>query len=341
MAQAFSVPYSELKVKIQSALEAAGVPPGIARTETEIMTESDLMGVPSHGVRMLPALVQGIREGRATADPNISVLRDRKAVCVLDGDNGPGRFVSLEAMNHAVRKSKDFGIGACLLTKATHWGRAFSYASRAARAGTIGICMTNAIPNMIAWQSHHALLGNNPLGIGIPQNNKEPIVLDMAMSQAAYGKVGTYAREGKEIPPGWGVDADGNATTDARSILKSGRLIPFGEHKGSGLSFMIELLTGALSGTLLSHEVVQIDRGALNPGTSKLFVALDVDAFSSIEELSEKTDRFLAWIREIEPGIEVLLPGSRSWKTRERYLRTGVPLHPEIVNELKKIGVFF
>ena len=112
-------------------------------------------------------------------------------------------------MKYAVDKANKFGIGACLLTNATHWGRAFAYAFRAAQAGTIGICMTNAIPNMIAWQSRHALLGNNPLGIGIPQKDKEPIVLDMAMSQAAYGKIGTYAREGKEIPPGWGVDADG------------------------------------------------------------------------------------------------------------------------------------
>ena len=260
------------------------------------------MGVPSHGVRMLPALLKGIREGRASANPTISIIRDYNASCVIDGDNGPGRFVSLEAMKYAVDKAKKFGIGACLLTNATHWGRAFAYAFRAAQAGTIGICMTNAIPNMVAWESRHALLGNNPLGIGIPQKDKEPIVLDMAMSQAAFGKVGTYAREGKEIPNGWGLDIEGNATTDPRLILKSGRLIPFGEHKGSGLSFMIELLTGALAGTMLSHEIMQFDRGALNPGTSKLFIALDVDAFGSIEQLSKKTSQFIAWIKEVRTG---------------------------------------
>ncbi len=209
MIDSLRIPYSQLTSKIQSALESAGVPADIARMEAEIMTESDLMGVPSHGVRMLPALIKGIRDGRATSNPKITVLRNYNATCVIDGDNGPGRFVSLEAMKYAVDKANKFGIGACLLTNATHWGRAFAYAFRAAQAGTIGICMTNAIPNMIAWQSRHALLGNNPLGIGIPQKDKEPIVLDMAMSQAAYGKIGTYAREGKEIPPGWGVDADG------------------------------------------------------------------------------------------------------------------------------------
>ncbi len=335
------IPYSQLTLKIQSALETAGVPPDIARMEAEIMAESDLMGVPSHGVRMLPALLKGIREGRATANPTITVLRNYNATCMIDGDNGPGRYVSLEAMKYAVDKSKKFGIGACLLTNATHWGRAFAYAFRAAQWGTIGICMTNAIPNMIAWQSRQSLLGNNPLGIGIPQKDKEPIVLDMAMSQAAYGKIGTYAREGKEVPCGWGLDLNGQATTDAHSILKSGRLLPFGEHKGSGLSFMIELLTGALAGTMLSHEIMQIDRGALNPGTSKLFIALDVGAFGSIEQLSNKTDQFLEWIKEVEPDIDIILPGSRSWKAFEENMRNGVPMHPEIVNELKKIDVVF
>jgi LDH2 family malate/lactate/ureidoglycolate dehydrogenase len=339
MSDSFRIPYLQLSLNIQSALESAGVSAKIAQIEAEIMTESDLMGVPSHGVRMLPALLKGIREGRATSNPKITILRDYNAICTIDGDNGPGRFVSFEAMKRAVEKAKKFGIGACLLTNATHWGRAFAYAFRAAQAGTIGICMTNAIPNMLAWQSRHALLGNNPLGIGIPQKDKEPIVLDMAMSQAAFGKVGTYAREGKETPTGWGLDVEGNATTDPRLILKSGRLIPFGEHKGSGLSFMIELLTGALAGTMLSHEIMQIDRGALNPGTSKLFIALDVDAFGSIEQLSKKTNQFIAWIKEIEPDIEIMLPGSRSWKAFEENLQNGVPLHPEIVEELKNVGV--
>ena len=339
MAHLLLIPYFQLISKIQSALESAGVPADIARIEAEIMTESDLMGVPSHGVRMLPALLKGIREGRASANPKISIIRDYNATCVIDGDNGPGRFVSFEAMNYAVKKAKKFGIGACLLTNATHWGRAFAYAFRAAQAGTIGICMTNAIPNMVAWQSRHALLGNNPLGIGIPQKDKEPIVLDMAMSQAAFGKVGTYAREGKEVPPGWGLDADGRPSTDAHSILKSGKLLPFGEHKGSGLSFMIELLTGALAGTMLSHEIMQIDRGALNPGTSKLFIALNVDAFGSLEQLSKKTDQFIAWIKEVEPDIDIMLPGSRSWKAQEENMRNGIPLHPEIVEELKNVGV--
>jgi LDH2 family malate/lactate/ureidoglycolate dehydrogenase len=92
---------------------------------------------------------------------------------------------------------------------------------------------------------------------------------------------------------------------------------------------------------MLSHEIMQIDRGALNPGTSKLFIALDVDAFGSIEQLSKKTDQFIAWIKEVEPDIDIMLPGSRSWKAQEENMRNGIPLHPEILDELKKIDVVF
>src|SRR5208283_3144831 len=148
------------------------------------------------------------------------------------------------------------GIGACLATCVTHWGRAHAYASRAAQAGMIGICTTNAIPNMLAWGSSRPLLGNNPLAIAVPRGGgQEPIVLDMAMSQAAVGKIGTFLREGKKVPADWGLDASGQPSDDPAAILSSRRILPFGEHKGAGLALMMEFLTGALCGGLFSFEI--------------------------------------------------------------------------------------
>jgi LDH2 family malate/lactate/ureidoglycolate dehydrogenase len=341
MTEDIRIEHKKLIRQVEEALQKVGVAPHIAHVEAEIMTESDLMGVPSHGVRMLPALLDGIQKGKATANPNIKIVKEHKATCVIDGDNGPGRFVSIHAMNIAIKRAKEFGIGACSAIHVTHWGRAFAYTSRAAQDGTIGICTTNAIPNTMGWNSTKPLLGNNPLSIGVPRYGQDPIVLDISMSQAAHGKIATYAREGKEVPLSWGLDSEGKSTTNPNEILKSFRLLPFGDHKGAGLALMMELLTGALAGSMLSHEILQIERGSLNPGTTKLFIALDVRSFSSLEALGTKIEQYVHWLHETEPDLHITLPGDRSWQMRRENLQNGIPIHSEIAAELKKIGLNF
>ncbi|MBI5034744.1 MAG: Ldh family oxidoreductase [Chloroflexi bacterium] len=331
--------HSQLIATIHDTLAAIGVPANICKVEAAIMAEADLLGVPSHGVRMLPGLVRGIREGKVRPNPQIKMLREHAATCFIDGDNGPGRYISQHAMMRAVDKAKAFGIGACLATRVTHWGRAFAYVYRAAQAGVIGICTTNAVPNMLSWDSTEPMLGNNPLGIAVPRPGREPIVLDMAMSQAALGKVGTFSREGKSAPLGWGLDENGNPTNDPKAILMSKRLLPFGDHKGTGLAVMMELLTGALSGMMLSQQVVEHDQTGLDPNTSKLFIAIDPGCFSSVEQLGEKIEQLGQWLHDTEPNLSITFPGDRSWQTRADYLRDGIPIHADIVSQLRDIGV--
>lgn len=340
MANEIRIQHAQLVGVIAKALADAGVPAPVRAIEAEVMAEADLLGVPSHGVRMLPGLVQGIGDGRVTANPQIKIIRERPAACVLDGDNGPGRFVSVQAMQHAVERAKRSGIGACLATRVTHWGRAHAYACRAAQAGMIGICTTNAIPNMLAWSSTKPLLGNNPLAIAVPRGHgKEPIVLDMAMSQAAVGKIGTYLREGKRVPANWGLDAAGQPSDDPAVILAGGKVLPFGDHKGAGLAFMMELLTGALAGGLFSYEIGQADPTGLDPGSSKLFLALDLSAFVDAERFDQRVDDWIAWLRQAEPALTITLPGERGWQERERNLAEGIPIHAEIAAQLEAIGV--
>jgi len=334
------VKYETLVQIIRQTLANVGVSAPICDIEAQVMAEADLLGVPSHGVRMLPGLVQAIREGRVTANPQLRILRERAATCLLDGDHGPGRFVSVQAMQRAVERAKQFGVGVCLATRVTHWGRAHAYACRAAQAGMIGACTTNAIPNMLAWESSHPLIGNNPFAIGLPcGHGQEPIVLDMAMSQAAVGKIGTYLREGRKVPLSWGLDNSGQPTDDPAAILSSGRLLPVGGHKGTGLALMIELLTGALSGGLFSHEIVQADPTGLDPDYSKLFLAFDVQAFIDPERFAQRVQDLLSYLRNAEPGLTVTFPGDRGWQTKERYLAEGIPIHKDIVAQLQSIGV--
>jgi LDH2 family malate/lactate/ureidoglycolate dehydrogenase len=340
MAKEIRIQHAQLTGIIAKTLADAGVPAPVCAIEAEVMAEADLLGVPSHGVRMLPELVRGIRDGRVTANPQIKIIRERPASCVLDGDNGPGRFVSMQAMQHAIERAKRAGIGACLAARVSHWGRAHAYACRAAQAGMIGICTTNALTNMLAFGSTRPLLGNNPLAIAVPRGNgREPIVLDMAMSQAAVGKIGTYLREGKRTPANWGLDAEGKPTDEPAAILATQKVLPFGGHKGAGLALMMELLTGALSGGLFSNEIGEADPSGIDPGSSKLFLALDVSAFVDADRFSQRVEDLIAWLRQAEPGLTISLPGERGWQARGQNLAEGIPIHAEIVAQLETIGV--
>lgn len=334
----FRLPYEQLCRAVQDALQAHGVAEDIARLEAQIMAEADLHGTPSHGVRMLPALLRGLDEGRAHARPALKFSREFGAICVLDGDNGPGRYVAATAMQAAVERAQKFGVGVCVATHTTHWGRAHAYALRAAQAGAIGICTTNAIQTMAAWGATKAVIGNNPLAIGVPRApGKHAVVLDIAMSQAAVGKVTTWLREGRELPAGWGVDADGKPTTDAKAIL-GGAVSPMGGHKGSGLALMLEFMTAALAGGVFCRDITA-PGGAVETEATKLFIALDVKAFGA-PDFHAQVDSYLDYLRDTASVREPFLyPGERGWQDYERNLREGVPLHAEIVAQLEKAGV--
>jgi LDH2 family malate/lactate/ureidoglycolate dehydrogenase len=268
------------------------------------------------------------------------VVRDAAAACVLDGDRGPGRYVGVQGMRAAVERAGRFGVGACLVTGTTHWGRAHAYACLAAEEGCIGICTTNAIPNMLAPGSSRPMLGNNPLAIAAPRGSgRHPIVLDLAMSQAALGRVATAHREDRAVPIGWGLDADGNPTSDAAAILASHNLLPMGGHKGAGLAVMMELLTGALGGSLLSHEIVQADATGLDAGASKLFVAIDADAFGGRARFEQRVEDLAAHLRDGASDPDALFPGDRGWRTRAEYARDGIPVHRGVMTALREAGV--
>ena len=317
----FRIPYDMLCDEVQSALESRGVIETIAQVEAQIMAEADLHGVPSHGVRMLPPMLRALAEGRAKANANIRITREFGAICVLDGDNGPGRYVATIAMQAAVDRSKQFGVGVCLATNTTHWGRAHAYALRAAQANCIGLCTTNAMQTMTAWGATTKIIGNNPLAIGIPRAAGEnPMVLDMAMSQAAV--------------------AQGKPTNDAKAIL-SGAVSPMAGHKGAGLALMLEFMTAALGGGLFCRDLA-IPSGGLETDTSKLFIALNIEAFSEngIAAFHAQVEDYLNYLRaEASTSEPFLYPGERGWQDCADNLRDGVPLHAEIVAQLLAAGV--
>lgn len=335
------IPFDAFVNLLRSTLENAGLPPEIAAAEAELAVEADLLGVPSHGVTRIPHLLKGLREGRVKAAPQWRIARDHAAICVIDGDRGPGRFICLKAMEQAIARAKTFGIGACLATHTSHWGRAHAYAARAAQAGMIGICLTNAITSMAGWGAGKPVIGNNPLAIGLPGiEADQPVVLDMAMSQAAVGKVATWLREGRAIPANWGFDAEGKPSSDAAAILK-GAVSPMGEHKGAGLALMMQLMTAALAGGMLDHELREYDASGLDAESSKLFIALDVAAFIEPEVFRERTASLLGWLKEhaSSESEHFQWPGERGWREAVKNRAEGVPVHADIAAQLKAAGI--
>ena len=325
--------------KVAARLIDAGLAPEMAELEAKIMADSDLLGVPSHGVRMLPGLLAALKDGRVKAHPNVRYARQFAATSMLDADNGPGRAAACRAMDDAVERARQFGVGVCLAVRTTHWGRAHAYASRAACQGFVGLCTTNAMPTMAGWGAVTRVLGNNPLALAVPRADRErPMVLDIAMSQAAVGKVGTHLREGQAIPTGWGLDVHGQPTMDAKAIL-GGAVLPFGGHKGAGLALMMELLTAGLGGGAFGNEISAGDRSGIDPDASKLFIALDPEVFGGLGVLTQRVTDYLGYLAEA--AAPFIAPGERGWAERERNLVQGVPLHADIVAQLADVGVAF
>jgi len=141
------------------------------------------------------------------------------------------------------------------------------------------------------------------------------------------------------VPANWGLDAEGKPSDDPAAILAGKKILPFGDHKGVGLALIMELLTGALSGGLFSHEIVQADTSGLDAGSSKLFLALDISAFVDAERFAQRVEDWIAWLHQAEPGLTITLPGERGWQTREDFLAKGIPIHAEIAAQLEVVGV--
>lgn len=339
MTQIHRIDHATLVHHVQSALEGVGVPASIAALEAQIMVEADLHETPSHGVRMLPPLLNALKLGKACANPHIQTLKKFGAMTLLDGQNGPGRYTAMSAMQAAMDSAKTLGIGVCAIKNTTHWGRAHAYACRAAQSGLIGLCITNAMHTMAAWGATRAVIGNNPLAIGIPgENPAEPVVLDIAMSQAAVGKVGTFLREGRQMPQGWGLDAQGNPSTDGNAILKGGAVLPMGGHKGAGLSLMFELMTAVLAGGVFSSRT-DVSTG-LETDTSKLFIAIDVAAFGEMDTFRSRVAELLGELDETASvRAPFLSPGQRGWAASRENMKLGVPVHEDIVAQLENAGV--
>jgi LDH2 family malate/lactate/ureidoglycolate dehydrogenase len=223
---------AELTARVARTFETLDVPSEDARIVAEHLVEADLRGVHSHGVIRVPTYVAGIKAGRINPRPNIEVVEDHGGQMVMDGDFGLGQLTAFRANELAIQRGKEHGIAAVALRRSTHCGAMAYYAIRAREQGLIGLAITNAGMNMTPTGGTAKIIGNNPFAMAVPTTREWPMVLDMATSVVAGGKLDVARSKGESIPLGWARDKDGNPTTDPVAA-RAGSLEPLGGPKVS------------------------------------------------------------------------------------------------------------
>ena len=333
---------SVLKAFCVAILVKLGVPDEQTAAIIDNLVEADLRGVESHGVVRLPIYAQRLAAGVVNPRPRVRIARETRTTAVVDGDNGMGQWVSLRAMEIAIAKAAEGDPAFVSVRNSNHFGAAAPYALMAARRDMIGFAYTiGGINHMVPWGGAEAMLGNNPFAVALPAGAERPMVLDMACSVAARGKIIVAAAEGKPIPADWAVGPDGAPTTDAVEALK-GFVQPVGGAKGYALTLTIGLLSTMLSGAHFGSEVTHLYEDFERPqNIGHLFGALPIASFEDLAVYKRRMDKAIGEMRGAKraPGVErVHLPGEREFLWLEQRRRDGVPIGAGVFAELTALG---
>jgi ureidoglycolate dehydrogenase (NAD+) len=330
---------AELRAFCAQAMERAGASAGDAALTADGLVAADLRGVHSHGALRIGVYVDRLRAGAINPRAKLTPVRDGGAVLVMDAQAGPGIAMAVRAMDLAIERAAAHGLAAVSVRNSNHCGMLAYHVMRALAAGAIGIGMSNADSQVAPWGARAKFLGTNPLAVAVPAGAEPPIVLDMATSVVAHGRVKAAADRGETIPPDWAVDPEGRPTTDPSKAL-AGALLTFGGPKGSGISLLIDLLAGLLPGGRSGPEITPLYQRLDEPqGVGHLFMALRVEAFDAPAAFTARVDETIRRIRALPPaaGAErALLPGELENGRARRYRDEGIPLPPDAVAEITR-----
>ena len=327
---------------ISATLARVGLPPADADTVAGLMAEADLQGSDGHGVIRLPQYVQRIEAGGINTRPDIRVVEERAAMAVVDGDNGMGHLVVSRAVQLAIDKARDAGVAWVGTRASNHAGPASLYARMPIAHDMIGLYFAVGNANHLPpWGGMDMLLSTNPIAAGIPTAEEPPVVLDMATTVAAYGKVKAKAKKGEPMPEGWMVDRQGRPLTDPNRAHE-GFLMPIGGHKGYGLALIVGLLAGTLQGAAMGRDVVDFNADHTTPtNTGQAILVIDLAAFGAAGIFKSAVDTLVRDIRGSErlPGVErIFLPGEQSHAKRQAYADAGAPLPAALVDDLDRLA---
>ncbi len=324
------------------------VPQGSAETAAEVLLAADKRGVSSHGIiRLNTYYGSRLRKGLIDPDASITVLSETLTSLALDGGNGLGQVVSKYAMERCIDKARQSGVAMVTVRNSNHYGIAGYYAMMALDYDMIGISYTNSQPLVAPTYGSTRVIGTNPIAVAVPAESERPYVLDMATSIVPIGRVTVYDKSGEDIPEGWGIDKNGEVTTQPSEVLKGGALMPLGGtdimrgYKGYGLGMMVDIFSGVLAGAAFLTTVgsPHDPQGKANVG--HFFAAIRIDAFRPVEEFKQDMDRMIEELKASPKAVgqdRIYIAGEKEFERAERYEQEGVPLLEPTVNSLQQVG---
>ncbi len=324
------------------ALKKAGLSAADARTTAQVLVTTDTWGVFTHGVNSLHRYIQRLIAGGLNPRGVPTIVAEGPAWARVDGQNSVAMVTSVRAMEIAIAKARQCGIAYVGVFNTCHFGAAGYYATMAAEQNMFGVAMANDAPSMNAPGARGRVTGNNPLAFAIPMSPRKPIVLDMALSTVAGGKVSAAHINGKPIPPDWVVDMDGNPSSDPAAFVNGGSLSPMAGYKGYGMAIVVETLAAVMPGASMLADVLRwkIDNVATPTGHGAAFIAIDVEKMMPMDQYQSRAEAMAARIKASPTRTSkdrILMPGEREWDTRDRALRDGIVLPADVVLSLREL----
>jgi len=348
----FYVPVDLLYQFMRDVFIGLGYPEEEAKISADVLIASDLRGIASHGVQRLKMYYDRVKSGQHKNKTEFEIIKDSKAVAVVDGHHGNGHYIAYKCMELAISKAKEYGIGMVVARNSTHFGIAGYYVLQAIKEGCIGICGTNARPSVAPTFAVEPKYGTNPLTFGMPTDEEFPFVLDCATSLIQRGKVEVYARENKALPKGWVIDGEtGEYRTDSNQLLidfvkKKAALVPLGGageefagYKGYGYGIVVELLSAALQDGKFLSELSGIDeKGNKRPFyLGHFFIAIDPEHFMGLETFKKVAGaicRELRAAKKVPRAERIYTAGEKEYEAEKKVRLDGVPVNKSIQQDL-------
>lgn len=347
MTNATTIPVDadKLRTFITGVLRSMEVPEADAGFVAGVLVEADLRGVDSHGATRLTGYVGMMDRGYVNPMPDIKVISQMGSTTLLDGDLAFGMLVARKGMDMAIANAREHGMGMTVSRNMTHTGLLGYYTMTAAANGFIGMTMNNGPVIVPPYGSTTPLFATNPFSVAFPADKEEPIVLDMATSMVAAGKLRIAEKRGDKIPMDWGLDRDGNPTDDPTEVLQHGHLQWAGGYKGFGLATMIESMTGVLSGGLFGLDSPELKHFGEDPLLqSGAYIAINIEAFMPLNEYKQRVDRLVQMIHSTQkaPNADgVYISGQLEFERKRDRTANGIPMSSFVHDELQELSQRF
>jgi 3-dehydro-L-gulonate 2-dehydrogenase len=319
------VPYQELFETLRRVLSGIGFADERAALCARLFTETTQDGVYTHGLNRFPRFLRMIENGSIDVHSRPELIAALGSLERWNGNRGPGNINAHVCMERAIELARENGIGCVALANTNHWMRGGSYGWQAADAGMVGFCWTNTLPNLPAWGSKEPRLGNNPLVIAVPRADGH-VVLDMALSQFSFGALEKYRKSGDLLPVDGGYDREGKLTRDPAAIEETGRVLPIGFWKGSGLSLVLDMIAAGFSGGSATHQIPADPE--LETGISQVFIAINISS-------NDIADRIIEDLKSSEGNVRY--PGERTLAVRKENMDKGIPVNAHVWEKISAL----